>query len=282
MYKCAVTIDVDLVSDSDDISNDRSRFQKELWAIREILMEVPDVKVTAFIRVDAGVEQKYGNCMWFFKEYEEELRWMRQNGHQLGWHLHSLWPLHNHEESVLEEIKRFSKYAQQLGIVDTFRIGNSIMSNRVMGFLESVGVRYECSALPRPHYPWIRDDIDWAKTPQECYFPSKNDYRNRGQKRGILEIPMSTATIPASYDSYSDILRYINPAYKAEVFLRAVEQIQRDFTVIFHPHEMVDCIGTPHELLSYSAETLKRNLICLAEKYSCVTICDYAQEYMED
>ena len=281
MYKCAVTVDIDLVSDLANPEDDRIRFQNELRMLREILSEIPSLKLTLFIRIDSGAEQKYGSCTWFFDAFGKEIDWLRQHGHQLGWHLHSQWALRGHEEKVLEEIRRYGEAAERKGVAETFRIGNSIMTNGIMNLLESAGVRYECSGLPRPHYPWIKDDILWERTGQSCYYPASEDYESPGKRRRILEIPMSTAAIPASYDSQRGVLRYVNPAYRPEVFVPALTHLERDTVMIFHPHEMIESNGQRHELLAYSPEALKANLQTAADRYQCVTIHDYAREFME-
>ncbi len=237
--------------------------------------------MTFFVRIDAEVEKDYHSATWFFEVFEEELTWLQRNGHQLGWHFHSLYPLHKHEEDVIHEIRNYEIAAKKAGVTEAFRIGNSIMTNGIMECLENIGVLYECSALPRPHYPWIQDDILWERTGQFCYYPSRLDYQTSGEKRRILEVPMSTSAIPASYDSRPGVLRYFNPAYRSDVFLRAVAPVERDVTMIFHPHELTECRGRAHELLAYSAETLKENLRYLATRFQCVTIRDYAHGFLE-
>ena len=206
MYKCAVTIDVDLITNEKEPNLCIQQLTNEFEEIISILQGIPTLKTTWFIRIDAGVEKLYGSCLWVFEQFSEQLSWLRSHGHILGWHFQSSKSLHGNEEESLKEVIHFSDYAKYAGVHNIFRIGNSIMTNQLMCCLEKIGVRYECSALPRPRYHWINDEIHWESTGQECYYPQQTDYQIHGSERSIIEIPMSTTKIHASYDSLDNVL----------------------------------------------------------------------------
>lgn len=275
MNRCALTIDVDMEPEVEKGSEENDIFKKQFGIIKEILRQYPKIKTTWFIRMDSDIRERYGQADYIFRKYRAELDWLKLNGHILGWHVHvyenETGRREYREKEIICELNRNIGIAAQWGIHRYFRMGDSVMSNTIMNFLEKNGVKYECSGLPRPCYPWIDSRIDWSRAPQHTYIPSKADYQIPQQEsRGIIEVPMTTVPLSASYDSRIDMLRYINPLYEEFTFARVIGTLRSDCVIIMHPHEIVE--GGKHELLTYSPETLRNNLELLMKKYICTSI----------
>lgn len=270
MNRCAVTIDVDMEQNAD-------AFKYEFEEIQAILQMYPQIKTTWFVRVDSDIRKRYGEADHVFRKYAAEMEWLRANGHLLGWHVHvyeaGTGRIECRETEIIRELERNIGLASAWGICTCFRMGASVMTNSIMRFLEENGVQYECSGLPRPQYPWVDSAIDWSRTANVWYFPKEEDYQiPQSEHRGIIEIPMSTVPLPASYDSRTDMRRYINPLYCERVFARAIGEIRGDCVVIMHPHEIREHMENRHELLAYSPETLYRNLGMLQQRFMCTDI----------
>ena len=86
-----------------------------------------------------------------------------------------------------------------------------------MKALKKIGLKADSSSLPGR----IRNDkeklFDWSNSPNQPYFPSKNDYQKSSEvNENFVEIPMNTISTKCSYDK-SHLLRYANLAFKNEV-----------------------------------------------------------------
>src|SRR5687768_15570495 len=86
--KTAITFDLDL---TDYLSG--AAVADELEACWPVFLNfcnsIPQLKTTWFIRIDAQLEQLYGAADCIFETHAEKINWLRQNGHELGWHFHS-------------------------------------------------------------------------------------------------------------------------------------------------------------------------------------------------
>lgn len=118
-------------------------------------------------------------------------------------------------------------------------------------------------------------------TPRHAYYPSVADYRVPGDpQRRILELPMSVLPIAAPYDTET-VLRYVNPAYRPEIFEKAIADADLETIVtVTHPQE-VSPVDEPHGLLSADPLGLRRNLQFLGSlprEVQWTTITDLAAQ----
>ena len=90
------------------------------------------------------------------------------------------------------QLKRFSRvYEEVLGNSPKgFRAPRNIIDNKQFGILERYGFVYDSSVLPRYPWPVRRYEGYRGRAPILPYYPSKNNYRKKGDIR-ILEIPES-------------------------------------------------------------------------------------------
>lgn len=289
MNKCAITLDVDMNFGKNQ-SDDSNYFEECFDNIKNILMSFNEIKTTWFIRVDNGIKEKYGEADYLLKRYSNQLEWLKDNGHELGWHAHCKYGTgvyQNLEEKertklIIEELDNNIHIVLENGLQRCFRMGSCLMNDTILNYLESSGVEIDCSALPRPQYPWVDKMVMWKDTIQKAYYPSINNYQitslNKSECRKIIEVPMTTLEISTSYDSISDIKRYINVAYKNKVFRQAISMINDDCVFIMHPEDIWSKNKKKHELLSYSKIDLRENLILVKDVFECVTITDYTKK----
>jgi hypothetical protein len=170
------------------------------------------------------IKDLYGSEDFIFIKHGEKIKWLRANGHEIGWHFHSYvkienkWVQNTNDDLVVEEmINVFPKvHEHQLEIS---RMGWTYHTNKTMKTLVDLGIKNDFTAFPRPKYQWDSITRDWQITPLHIYKPSKNDYRTTGESFYELnEIPITSVVLPAKTDTEKEVIRYINPAYKAEYF----------------------------------------------------------------
>ncbi len=137
------------------------------------------------------------------------------------------------------------------------------MSNECMQTLETLGFQADSSAIPRPNYSWERNLKDWKTTPQEPYYPSVDDYRipdTNKRSLKILEIPMSMTRISLPGDTVK-MLRYIDPAYDSDLFLKFCDGGPwHRLLILFSPTRWPNCNGP---------KRCRRSRARLAEKVKC-------------
>lgn len=286
MNKCAITLDVDMNFEGSD-SDNCHYFEECFENIKSILVNFNEIKTTWFIRVDNEIKEKYGEADYLLKKYNNQMKWLTDNGHQLGWHAHCKFGssvysnLQEKERTklIIGELDNNIQIVSEYGLQKCFRMGSCLMNDDILNYLEKSGVQIDCSALPRPNYSWVDKMIRWNYTSYKPYYPKADNYQITSLKkcecRKIIEVPMTTLGISASYDSIPDIKRYINVAYKKEIFRDAINLINDDCVLIMHPEDICNKIVRKHELLSYSSIVLKENLRLVKNIFECVTIADY-------
>lgn len=289
MNKCAITLDVDM-NFGENKNDDNKYFEECFNDIKNILMSFNEIKTTWFIRVDNGIKEKYGEADYLLKKYDAQIRWLMDNGHQIGWHAHCKYgsriycDLEEKERTklIIDELDNNIKIVLENGMQECFRMGSCLMNDTILDYLESSGVEIDCSALPRPNYSWIDKMVLWEDTIQKPYYPSISNYQitslNKSECRKIIEVPMTTLEISTSYDSIPNIKRYINVAYKDKVFKEAISIIDSDCVLIMHPEDIWGISKKKHELLSYSKIDLRENLRLVKDIFECVTITDYVKK----
>lgn len=281
----AITFDVDMVNYVGAWSH-INELDECFPAIREILQDFPQVKTTWFIRIDSQIESLYGRPDFIFHRSAEAIDWLCTHGHQIGWHHHAyrlndgVWSQEIRKEIVTREIRHFGELAHRLGM-STSRMGWGWQSNESMCILNEIGFKIDSSCIPRPQYSWEKVVKDWSRSPSYPYNPSQFDYQTPGHPSlSLLEIPMSMAYIPAPGDN-EKVLRYMNLAYRWEVFARALRDLdERDLLVtITHPYELLRN-SKVHPLIAFDMEALRMNLTQLASfDAEFVTLEEAARHY---
>ncbi|MFN5250737.1 MAG: hypothetical protein ACOVQJ_00965 [Bacteroidia bacterium] len=264
MKSAAITFDLDLVDHLNGGEVDEMATAFPLF--RQFCEQHPEIKTTWFIRIDDQMEARFGSADYIFIEHAEKLEWLKDNGHELGWHFHSFredngnWIQNTDEVAVAEELIRHRATAQKHNL-ELLRMGWTYHTNLTMKTISSFGLLADCSALPRPDYVWEISKRSWANTPTNPYFPSVEDYRTAGNPcYATLEFPLTVLPITAPYDTESGVLRYLNPAYHTDIFCKAVDSYDGDMcNLISHPYEFLPS-EKQHAMLSFSFESFKKNI----------------------
>ena len=271
MAKCiAVTFDFDMINyfDGKIIADELTQFHSETC---EIFKEFDDIKSTCFIRIDSQIESLLGRSDYVFRTNPTQITWLKENGHQIGWHHHAYnfvdnnWTQETNEDLICKDIEHYGQIARSLGLT-AVRMGWGWQTNKSLSLLHDLGFEIDSSAIPRPTYAWEKSGKDWSRTTNSRYYPSKHDYQTSKEPLlGILEIPISTTYIPCPGDD-GEVLRYLNWAYHPEIFKNAVAQLD-DLSLlvsITHPYEFLS-VSNSHPLLAFNLQSLRENLSLLKD-----------------
>ncbi len=273
-----ITFDVDLVN---YLSNASSlEMERSFQSICSVLSEFPQIKTTWFFRIDQQIEALFGDAEHIFLAYQDELNWLSENGHEIGWHHHAYkmsagrWIPENSTDAVLAHLKNYAPLARRRGL-KIARMGWGTQSVQITNFLEESGFIVDSSAIPRPTYPWDKGLKDWENAPVEPFFPAYGTYKVKGPIRELLQVPISTVILPFEDDTIPDVCRYINPAYHSVIFKQAIQSYRCNvLTTITHPYEIMASDITKKSPLAFSLEVFKENLrhLTLLPDVSFVTI----------
>jgi len=242
------------------------------------------IPYTAFIRCDDQIRDYFGKATGFLEEHLSFLSQIEREGVEIGWHPHlyevkegNYQPIQDPQKAVHQLNQVYEELKAQGFHLTSVRLGECWHSNETMIALESLGIKVDSTALPGRYR---KDDyyfIDWQNTPNQPYFPSKIDYRcsNEQDPLNILEVPMTTIPIKASYDD-KPILRYLNLTYHPEIFNEALDsfldgimtQDEKNFSLvtIFHTDEILNKKSTA--LYKSGIDTLKKNFEYLLQTLS--------------
>jgi hypothetical protein len=273
--KIAISFDVDMTDYTDQSAIDEFTYFSR---IKEILIELDYVKTTWFLRLDDHMGKIFGANEYLFRQYHNDLNWLRSMGHEIAFHFHSYelkanqWIQCVNEDIISEELYRSPLKGRSFGLSGV-RMGWGFHTNQTMRIVDELGYKYDSSAIPRPKYHFDRSIRDWSVTLQGAYQPSISDYRLAGNPcYRILEIPISTVAIKSPSDEIK-MLRMINPSFKTDVLLDSVAKVTTDYVITAtHPVELATS-RLHHPLLSHSFTVFKENLRKLAAlNYEFVTI----------
>ena len=288
MNACCITFDVDMQVSKNGKTVFVDEFEYCFPQIAKQLEKNDQVKTTWFLRLDNQMKEIYGRPDYLFSEHAKEIKWLREHGHQLAWHIHPYaksengqWIQNTNSEKIAEEVYQNQKLAKEYGISGAVRFGWCYQSNELMKLMDEIGCRIDSSAIPRPKYSWANQFSDWSLCGQRPYYPSPENYQVSGKNSmKILEVPMTTTHIATSYDNGQKILRYINPAYHHKIFIDAYKQLDGDCVLITHPAENFSLWDCSHELLSYNVGVFGANIAAAAKTRRCITLETY-QKYLE-
>lgn len=169
------------------------------------------VSFSWFFRMDPQVEHTYGLSWWVVKRYGEVIKQLELAGDELGLHTHAWrwdgalhkWIIDHGDQKWVNHCLHtsFEAYRSAFGRPClSFRFGDRWMNNETMGFLESLGVKFDLTVEPgRKAMPVLQELHtgslpDYMVTPRWPYRPSRKDFRkhSRMQGRGLWAIPLST------------------------------------------------------------------------------------------
>ncbi|MBS3912918.1 MAG: hypothetical protein KG003_00310 [Bacteroidetes bacterium] len=280
MKKALITFDVDMCDYHTDSGNLDE--MEAVWStFLQFCREIPELKTTWFIRIDSHMKEIFGSEEFVFQKHANKIQWLRENGHEIGWHFHSYrviqgnWQQNPDEENVVQEMKKMWPVAEK-NKLKYLRMGWAYHSNLSMKTAAEIGIVADSSAFPRPVYEWDNPYRNWSLTGQEIYYPSKNNYQIQEEDHyKMFEIPLSTVTIESPGDTEQDVMRYINLTYHSNVFQEAVKKHRGDFiNLVCHPYEFLES-DKPHALMSFHAATTVENLLWLQrEGFEFATIGD--------
>lgn len=281
MTKVCLTFDVDLL---DFISGKPyDELKSSIPILKDAFETFSDIKTTWFIRIDRHCEKTMGDYKYALTKYSSWFDWLRDNGHEIGWHHHGFqrknnkWIPINDKQKLLEEIKFYGNIARSLEL-NISRMGWGQQTNESIAVLNDLGFKIDSSAIPRPNYSWNKFPLkDWSTTTNHIYNPSKSDYRTESSDNyEIYELPITTVELPMETDSDQGVKRYINPAYHPEIFCRSLKTLKNSalseqgdliVTTITHPYEITD-IGVSNSQISFNHKAFIENLSTLRNNFN--------------
>lgn len=272
--------------------------EEGIFKILNVLSSIKDsfgnsCKVTWFVRADNQLLTIYGDAAYLLKKYNTLWRQCSSRGDEIGWHPHlyrlvnTVWQQETNEEELDSLLCQSIRAVRDAGYRPvSSRIGESYCSNGILESLSALGILCDSTAMPGRIRKDSQRSIDWEGTPQTPYFPSRKDYRHPGESRvDILQVPMSMVSVKASYDE-QPLRRYVDLSFFHEALRSGLKQFLPEASLlvsITHPSCVVpDVISSPHGLLSFQIEELRKNLFYIIEicdqskrPYRFMTISDY-------
>jgi len=260
-------VTVDVCDGSFDPGERRLRFKQLMELLPEIRERLGGVlrdrrgnlPVTWYVRADMQVKEVTGNTMGLVHGWKDFWDDVRDDGGEVGWHPHlckrhgSKWkPIRDPLGLKTKAEKIWHELAGEEWTPKTCRMGESVGSNELMRFLDSIGMMADASGLPGRS----RDDglrwFDWKGTPSQPYFPASGDYRRPSRAKGagdraegeetlgILEVPFTMAGTRAPYDETGvrGIRRYIDLSFDPARLEKSVGRIMPKIdymVVVIHP-----------------------------------------------
>lgn len=280
----AVTVD----TDPDGLNTHDPDRRNLLWdglhfAMQQFPAALKDWPLTWYVRADAQLEYAYGSVSYLFDTYADFWCDAVQRGDELGWHPH-LYTLPEDDsqpqiitdsQQAVSELKRTWSMIQNLPFeLPTFRMGEGWHTVKTLNLVESLGFTIDSTAIPGRDDSATGHPRNWKNTPNQPYYPARDDIRIAGDPRPLLEMPMNSWYFQTPYDKVPK-LRYMNPCIHHELWEQALDywqaQLQHDsrenyvWVLIFHPAEAM-----PHDrsdlLYAYSIDILQKNLLSWTQR----------------
>jgi len=312
-----VLLTVDVCDGSFDQGERKSRFTTLMDLVPEIRELVGNVlserwgnllPVTWFVRADMQVKHITGNALGLYYGWKSFWDEIEMFGGEVGWHPH----LYKHQGQAWVPVRDPKKLRDAATRVwhemeggdwkpVTCRMGESVGSNELMRFLDSIGIIADSSALPGRK----RDDgqrwFDWTNTPDTAYHPVYGDYQRQSHATGegdslraekplgILEIPFTVAGIKAPYDKglKNAIRRYIDLSFDNAMLRKGLEPVIKDagyLMMVIHPMQAAGYEVPEGKLVVGGTLTVAKNLkmiLGLVEQHGRIprlmTVGEYAK-----
>lgn len=275
-------------TDPDGLSGKVTNRQTLRWEGLEHLQKLPailgNIPITWFVRADGQLESILGSATYLLEKYAAFWTSACHAGHEVAWHPHLYRQSKPEDVATLitgpsearEELERLWAMTRTFLPATSFRHGEGWHSPETYATVERLGFRCDSTAIPGRKGA-TGHPMNWDNAPNQPYFPSATDLRNRGQERSLLELPMNTWIVRAPHDAAPQI-RYINPAVHSKIFANALRNWEntRNFSpttlniwvMIFHPDEVLPAQGEDG-LYSRSASELSVNLALFQESLKC-------------
>ena len=208
-----------------------------------------------FIRADKQIKWKFGSIDSLMRHYRTFWERARSSGDELCWHPHlykeenGAFVLIDDERECLKELRELWDELGPAGFpFATFRCGEARMTAAMFDLVESFGFLQESTAIPG----YFNDSFgqDWLRAKNRPYFPAPGSATDEGPARKMLEMPMNSWYLKASYDVRPK-LRYLNFAVHRDYFLKSLSLLPESFfstenildipvlTAVSHPEEIV-------------------------------------------
>lgn len=242
-----------------------------------LLLEIP---ITWFVRADGQLESILGDAAYLLHRYDPWWTNVRNAGHEVAWHPHLYRQSRAEDAAVIindpaeakDELERLWTNVRTSLRATSFRHGEGWHWAETYATVERLGFLCDSTAIPG-RIGGAGHPMNWEGAPNQPYFPSSTDLRKAGSERALLELPMNTWLVRASYDATPRV-RYINPAVHPKLFANALQNWEntRNFSpsklhiwvMIFHPDELLTTQEEDH-LYSRSAAALCTNLLAFKE-----------------
>jgi hypothetical protein len=242
-------------------------------AARHIGLPIP---ITWFVRCDGQIAEIHGAAEYLLLKHRSWWRARQAAGDDIQWHAHlnrrdgSAWIQRTDIMGLRSDLSIGLAAFQAEGLRPiAVRIGEAYHSAELMGVLQEMGLRADCTAMPGRQRIDNEKNINWIGTPNRPYHPSAADHRveNNADALSIWEIPMNTISTQVSYDEHP-LLRYINPAFCPGVLDKGLTDFVKAARVlvsIMHPVEVLpdffaDSRLKKHPLLAFDPLVIAENL----------------------
>lgn len=284
-----LTIDLD-PDGQNEVIRDRNTLN---FSSLELLMDAIDrkrpevlgepLRFSWFIRVDRQIEQLFGKVDGLIRHYQSFWQLAQSVGDELCWHPHlyknenDQYVLIDNEEECLKELQALWSAIQSNGYsFTTFRCGEARMTTAMFNLVESFGLLQESSAIPG----YFKDSFgqNWLNTKNKPYFPNVEQITEEGPVRKMLEMPMNSWYLQASYDKQPK-LRYLNFAVHHQYFLDCLSRLPESFfsdddvldvpvlTAVSHPEEIISN-KRGNDLYPRTLENFLRNIQVFVEFFA--------------
>ncbi|MCX6646618.1 MAG: hypothetical protein NTY09_09695 [bacterium] len=297
MTDLPILITVDVCDGAFDSASRPSRFAQlieSLPPIFDLLKETicshtsnESCPVTWFVRADTQVKVSLGSTTALLDTLPDFWLAIEKSDGEIGWHPHfyfmsdGIWlPIRDKKKIELEARQIWDEITSSGWKPKVCRMGESVGSNDLMQFLDSIGMLADLSALPGRKRDDIARSFNWVTTPQSPYHPDISDYRKPGDNPfSILEIPFTMAPVRAPYDSPdlrdSEIRRYIDLSYDPSRLKYGLENIQDKvnyLVAVIHPLQATGISVPDGGLVIGGLENVRENLKNILELFSERTI----------
>ena len=256
-----LTIDLD-PDGQNEVVRDRNtlNFRSLELLMNEISSARPEIsgaplQFSWFIRADKQIKWKFGSVDGLMRHYRTFWELARSSGDELCWHPHlykeanGVFVLIDDGNECLNELRELWDELGSGGYsLLTFRCGEARMTAAMFDLVESFGFLQESTAIPG----YFNDSFgqDWLRAKNRPYFPAAGRTAEDGPARRMLEMPMNSWYLKASYDAKPK-LRYLNFAVHRKYFLESLSRLPESFfstenvldipvlTAVSHPEEIV-------------------------------------------
>lgn len=169
-------------------------------------------KITWHLRSDQQINEIWGDWCYPAQEYLNIWADFRSLGDEIGWHPH-LWRLNKANGIWFQEARdtewisyclrnAYDRISRIINI-KSVRMGWSFHSTYTMNIINSLGIKYDLSAIPgiKSMGSNSNDNIyDWVDSEREQYRPSYHNYKCSDCKSkhnlSVVEIPITTYALP--------------------------------------------------------------------------------------